>query len=231
MTYSGLILALIAYAAYAALFFRLLWRILFLLKASNLLNTGYERPAKASVSADVKSLSDIIFLTRLLKANEWLWLGEWLFHITFLMVMIRHLRYFIEPVPEWIMDFQTAGIGASYVFLLALVYIMAFKLFIEKKKYLSSYNFFLLTLLFLIAVSGFLMKNFIRTDIVNVKAFMTGIFSFKILEPPGSMLFSFHLITSLIFLIFLPAHIFAAPLTMIDARRRDEGLEKVLHED
>ncbi|MBT9168624.1 MAG: hypothetical protein DDT19_01972 [Syntrophomonadaceae bacterium] len=200
-------------------------------KASNLLNIGHGRPTRASVSADVKSLSDIIFLTRLFKVNEWLWLGEWLFHITFLMVMIRHLRYFIDPVPDWVMNFQTAGICAGYVFLLALVYIMAFKLFIEKKKYLSSYNFFLLTLLFLIAVSGFLMKNFIRTDIVNVKTFMIGVFSFKILEPPVSMLFSIHLIVSLIFLIFLPAHIIAAPLTIIDARRRDEGLEKVLHED
>ena len=88
-----------------------------LLKASNLLNTGYGRPARAFVRADVKSLSDIIFLTRLLKVNEWLWLGVAVsYHL--LMVMIRHLRYFIEPVPDWIMDFQTAGIGASYVFLL-----------------------------------------------------------------------------------------------------------------
>ncbi|RJQ39062.1 MAG: hypothetical protein C4550_06135 [Nitrospiraceae bacterium] len=75
------------------------------------------------------------------------------------------------------------------------------------------------------------MKNFIPADIVNIKAFMTGIFYFKILEPPASMLFFFHLIVSLIFLIFLPAHIFAAPLTIIDARRRDEGIEEVLHED
>jgi len=230
LNYYGLILALLVYTSYAALFLRLLWRILFLLKASELANAGNKPPAKASAKIITNGIFDIMFLARLFRANECLWLGEWLFHITFLMVMVRHLRYFIEPVPQWLVDFQTAGIGAGYVFLLALVYIMAFKLFIEKKKYLSSYNFFLLTLLLLIAVSGFLMKNFIQADIVNVKTFMMGVFSFRMYQAPSSILFSFHLIMSLIFLIFLPTHVFSAPYTILEAHKHDEELKGLMYE-
>ena len=44
-------------------------------------------------------------------SNKWLWLGGLVFHWSFLIIFIRHFRFFIEPVPwcitalEWVDSF------------------------------------------------------------------------------------------------------------------------------
>jgi len=35
-------------------------------------------------------------------SSKWLWLGAILFHWGFLIVLLRHIRFFSYPVPEWI---------------------------------------------------------------------------------------------------------------------------------
>ena len=80
------------------------------------------------------SLCDILMFRRLLKANDVLWFGEWVFHFSFLIVILRHLRYFLNPVPEWIWSLQPLGIIAGYVLPIAIIYIAIMKVCIEKKK-------------------------------------------------------------------------------------------------
>ena len=45
---------------------------------------------------------DVVFLGRVFVVNPALWFGEWVFHASFLLVLLRHLRYFLDPVPAWV---------------------------------------------------------------------------------------------------------------------------------
>ncbi|UCC44694.1 MAG: menaquinol oxidoreductase, partial [Candidatus Zixiibacteriota bacterium] len=39
-------------------------------------------------------------------ADKWLWAAGLAFHWSFLIILIRHVKYFIEPVPPWILTVQ-----------------------------------------------------------------------------------------------------------------------------
>ncbi|HXX56373.1 MAG TPA: hypothetical protein VEI96_00065 [Thermodesulfovibrionales bacterium] len=173
---------------------------------------------------------DILFFRRLLSVNDVLWLGEWIFHLSFVLVILGHLRYFLNPVPQWVWALQPFGTVAGYALPFALLYISTVKFLVEKKKYVSSYNFLLLILIFALSISGLLMKTVYHPDIASVKTFVMGMVTFRFGAVPGSALFIFHFALFLALMVNLPTHIFAAPLVLIGARQREETLSRVIHE-
>jgi len=177
----------------------------------------------------VSMLMEIALLRRLLKANPLLWVWEWLFHASFALIMIRHLRYFLDPVPDWVTALQPPGLIAGYILPFSLLAILFIKLFVEKG-YVSSANFFLLVLLLAVGASGLAMTTVIKTDLVGIKHFAMGIVTFGPAAAPRSYTFFLHFILFLLFVLYLPSHILTAPLSIIEARRREEGLKLVLHE-
>jgi nitrate reductase gamma subunit len=183
---------------------------------------------RLSCRAALKTTGDIFFLTRLLKTNDVLWFGEWLFHCSFLLVVIRHLRYVLDPVPGWVAFMQPAGIIASYLLPAALLYILILKLAVDRS-YAPLYNLFLLVLLLLLIATGFLMRTAARADIVATKVFILGIVHFSPQALPGNLLFSLHFILFLLLILCLPTHIVAAPLIMLEAREREDNLRQILH--
>lgn len=189
------------------------------------------RPEEMKMKTIMKGVCDILFLRRLLAVNDLLWIGEWIFHVSFVLVILRHLRYFLDPVPQWVWVIQTPGIIAGYVLPLSLAYVLVVKLLIEKKRYVSTYNFFLLVLIFVISVSGLLMQTAGHPDVVSVKAFIMGIMTFEVVAAPEDVFFIAHFIMVLAFMVSVPAHVFAAPLVLIDARQREEALRTVVHEE
>jgi nitrate reductase gamma subunit len=188
-----------------------------------------ERSGRIRLRTFMAAACDILFFRRLLSANDVLWFGEWAFHVSFMLVILRHLRYFLNPVPHWIWAVQTPGIIAGYLLPITLVYILVVKA-LSEMKYFSSYNFLLLLLIFVISINGLLMKTIYRPDIVSVKAFIMGILGFGFPAVPGSFFFILHFILVLLLIANLPTHIFAAPLTLIGARQREENLQQVIHE-
>ena len=202
-------------------------RFLTLWKASRTIRTIMPEDSPAPLSV-LKGIGDILFLTRLMEADDLLWLAEWTFHFSFVLVFLRHLRYVLEPVPGWVWHFQTPGLIAGYILPVSLLCILAIKL--RGKEYLPSYNLFLLVLLFLIGISGLLLKTIFHSDVVAAKDFMLGIFTFSPRNQPLSPLFTMHYLLVLVLFASLPFHMFAAPFVIMEARMRDEGLEKVIHE-
>ena len=204
--------------------------------AAKALTWAKSGPARTVTSKDIKlnallkGVCDILFLRRLLLVNDILWIGEWLFHFTFILVILRHLRYFLNPVPQWVWALQTPGIIAGYVLPVSLAYILIVKFLVEKKKYFSTYNFFLLLLMLALSVSGLLMKTVYHPDIVSVKTFALGIVTFRFAAAPASALFIFHFAVVLALIVNLPTHVFAAPLVLVGARQREEALNEVIHE-
>jgi nitrate reductase gamma subunit len=203
-------------------------RFLTLWEAWRAISTSTPRTTTTPVMA-VKMIGDIFFLGRLMRSSDLLWLAEWSFHCSFVLVLLRHLRFMLSPAPGWVWYFQTPGLIAGYIMPVSLICIFVIKIY-GKREYLPSYNLFLLILLFLIGTSGLLLKTVFHVDLVEVKNFMLGVFTFAPAKPPASFLFVAHYLLVLILFASLPSHMFAAPFVIMENRRREEGLELVVHE-
>ncbi len=226
----GTLLSLGYYAATLAFLGGILSRFLILWKAYRSMGPVMTSGPKMTPAAFIKAAGDMVFLGRLLKVHDVLWAGEWIFHWSLVLVVLRHLRYFFNPVPGWIAFIQPAGIIAGCVLPLALIYILTVKLVIEKG-YAPSYNFFLLALILLTGATGILLRTASRTDITQVKIFVLGILSFRPEAAPGGLLFIVHYMLVLLLVLYLPSHIFTAPFVMLDAREREEELKRLIHEE
>lgn len=229
----GTFLIIFAYLCYAIFLLRIIWRIVLLLMVrenspSVLQSNRFSE--RTTVRTFMKAARDIVFLTRLFRTNPLLWIGEWIFHAAFILVLIRHLRYVLDHSPDWLMNIMFLGMLAGYVLPASLIFILVVKLCIEKKKYFSTQNFLLLSLLLLLSITGIIMNEFIHPDIMEIKIFVLNALSLKIIPAPASVLFIIHFITASVFLALLPAHIFAAPFTMLEARKHDDLLDQVMHE-
>ncbi len=124
----------------------------------------------------------------------WLWLFSLAFHYSFLTVIIRHLRFFSEPVPGWVkfiegldslMEIGLPIILISGVVLLGAVTVLFIRrLIIPTVRYISlPADFFPLYLIMGIALTGILMRYFLKTDIVGVKELAMGLVQFRPVVP------------------------------------------------
>lgn len=173
--------------------------------------------------------ADIILLRRLLRANPLIWFWEWLFHVSFTLVLIRHLRYFMDPVPDWIVAMQPLGIIAGCALPFSLLVILCIKLG-PANNFFPPYNFFLIVLLLALSATGLLMTWAIKTDLAGIKHFSMGIVTFHPEIVQWSYPFLLHFVIFLMFILYLPSHIFTAPLSILDAQKRGDELKLVIHE-
>ncbi len=145
-----------------------------------------------------------------------LWVGALAFHYAFLTVLIRHLRFFMEPVPGIIISLETVdsffqiGLPVLYlsgaVLLAAVVYLLIRRILIAQVRYISlASDFFPLFLIGGIAVTGILMRYFTKADIVSIKQLTMGLATFHPTLPDGiSNLFFVHLFFVSILLAYFP---------------------------
>jgi nitrate reductase gamma subunit len=139
-------------------------------------------------------------------SSKWLWLGAIAFHYSLLTILIRHLRFFTEPVLPFVNLLATidsffqvyvpALYISSIVFLLAVVYLLLRRVFDCKTGYISLFSdYFPLFLILGIGISGVFMRYFYRVDVVAVKELAMGIVTFHPAIPSESIgsLFYIHL--------------------------------------
>lgn len=231
MTSLGKILIVAAYCVYAAFWVRFFTHVLVWWRAARRLSASASAPVPRS-RAKVLALTaaDVFFFGRLLVVNPALWLGEWVFHVSLLLVLLRHLRYFLDPVPAWVWSIQFTGAIAGYVLLLSLVYILVIRLFTAMEKYASRANMFLLGLVLVISSIGVVMHAWLTPNLLDVKFFARGFLCLSPAPAPESLLFMTHVILVLVLVPFLPTHIFTAPLVMMEARKREQALYGVMHD-
>jgi nitrate reductase gamma subunit len=226
----GLILFVAAYCAYAAFLCRVTGNVVMWARAARRLDGRLPTPPP-SARLYAGAAADIVLFLRLLRSNGFLWLGSWTFHAALLLVVLRHARYVLEPVPDVIARLQTLGAIAGYVLPVSIGYLILLRSAGRERyvsRYVSRYNFGLLGLLFAISVSGLAMRTLVRPDLVDVKEFVLGILTFRLQALPGSILFAFHFLLVLLLLPLLPSHIVSAPLVLFDARRREEQVKHVM---
>jgi len=149
-------------------------------------------------------------------STKWLWLGALAFHYAFFTILIRHLRFFLEPVPGVIaaMDkadsFFQIGLPPLYqtdlVILAALAFLLLRRLFEPQVRYISfASDFFPLALIGAIATTGVLMRYFIRVDVTAIKQLAMGLATFSPAVPQGvGALFFAHLFLICALLAYFP---------------------------
>ncbi|MBI4665844.1 MAG: respiratory nitrate reductase subunit gamma [Nitrospinae bacterium] len=148
---------------------------------------------------------EVLLFTSLFKGNKWTWLGGYVFHVAFAVVIFRHLRYFLHPVPEVIAYLGPAGIWAGVILLGAAGYLFARRLWVDRARYISSgADFFALSLIGLIAATGLLMKFVIRTDVAMVKDFMMSVITFSPRQMPEDPMFMLHLGLVILLMVYFP---------------------------
>lgn len=148
--------------------------------------------------------------------EKWLWIAGLVFHWSFLIVVIRHLRFFVDPVPGlvkilekvdgfFLVDLQ--GVYITGILLLAAVtFLFIRRVMIPQVRYISlAADYFPLFIIMGIAVTGILMRYFTRVDVVAIKELAVGLFTFNPSVPEGiSIFFYIHLFLVSTLLCYFP---------------------------
>jgi nitrate reductase gamma subunit len=150
-------------------------------------------------------IGDALWFPNLFKGDKFLWATGFAFHLLLWVVLLRHLRYFLYPVPGWVEGIQTPGLYAGYLLPVALALMLARRLVDEKALYISILgDYFSLFLLLAITLSGTLLGVYFRTYLVEVKAYALSLIHFNPSVPQVHWLFGLHLSLVMILLIYFP---------------------------
>ncbi len=148
---------------------------------------------------------EVVLFESLFKANLWTWGLGWMFHGSLMVVLLRHLRYFTEPVWGWVALIQPIGMYAGITLLLGVCGLWARRVFVERIRYISTPSDHLMLLLFIfIAGSGLMMKFFVHTDVIGVKGFFRGWMQFSVQPLPADALLYLHLLSVAVLLAIFP---------------------------
>lgn len=149
-------------------------------------------------------------------SSKWLWLFALLFHYSFLVIFIRHFRFFMEPVPapitfvadlDGILQVGTPRFYLSGALILgALLFLLGRRLLDKKLRYISLANdYFPLFLLLGIVCTGMWMRYIGKTDIASVKELVMGIVAMHPAIPAGvGSVFYIHIFLVSVLLMYFP---------------------------
>jgi len=148
---------------------------------------------------------EVIVFKSLFKANKWIWLFGWAFHVGLLLVLLRHLRYVTEPVWSWVALIQPFGKYAAFAMVFGLFGLWMRRFLVDRIRYISSpSDHLMLMLLIAIGLSGLGMKYVAHADIVAVKTFMLGLLHFDLQPLPFNPYLITHLSLVVILMIIFP---------------------------
>ncbi len=148
--------------------------------------------------------------------NKFLWLGALAFHWSFLFIFLRHLRFFLEPVPGFVLAAQNADgffqvgtpilYATDLIILAALIYLLLRRTSDSRIRYISLFaDYFALFLLIGLVLSGVFLRYFVRTDLTQVKALAMSLVTLSPVVPAGVGSFFFiHLFLLSVLIAYFP---------------------------
>ena len=146
-----------------------------------------------------------------------LWVAALAFHYAFLVVLLRHFRFFTSPIPavvqfiealDGIIQIGLPGLFLSGVILpAAILFLLARRLFDAKVRYISqAADYFPLFLILGIALTGIFMRYFTKVDVTGIKELTMGLVTFSPTIPDGiGNLFYAHMFLVSILFAYFPA--------------------------
>jgi len=128
--------------------------------------------------------------------DKYLWVAALAFHWCFLLVFLRHMRFFLEPTP-WLVTFLDGFDGffqltvptfllTNAVITAALLYLLGRRLLDSQVRYISlPADYFALFLLLAVVGSGIFMRYVAKVDVVGVKELSLGLVTLQPVMPEG----------------------------------------------
>lgn len=147
---------------------------------------------------------------------KWLWLLGIMFHYSFLIIVLRHFRFFMEPIPSFVEAIASVDgffqIMVPTVFISDLLFLGAVTLLFFRRvalpqvRYISlPADYFALFLILGIGISGVLMRNFFKVDLLGVKSLAISLFTLHPALTPGiHPIFYVHLFLVSVLLAYFP---------------------------
>jgi nitrate reductase gamma subunit len=175
---------------------------------------------------------EVVLFESLFRGNKWTWIFGWMFHFGLLLVTLRHLRYFMEPVWFPIQLVQPFGIYGGMAMIVGLGGLWARRFLVDRVRYISSpSDHLILALLVLIGCTGLLMKFVFHTDVVDIKAFFLGLYTYEIQPLPADPLLLLHLfLVALLMIVFPYSKLLHAPgLFFSPTRNQADNPREVRH--
>ncbi len=153
----------------------------------------------------MRMFREVVFFESLFKGTKWTWIFSWMFHMGLFLVLLRHVRYFIDPVWLPIQLIQPFGKYAAFAMVVGLLGLLARRIFVDRVRYISAPSDYLwLLLLMVIGFSGLMMTFVIHTDIVMVKNFFTGFWTLSGGDLPMDPVLLIHLTMVAVLMLLLP---------------------------
>jgi len=195
------------------------------IKSSPLENPSTGLGATARVLLEVLTFRSLFRNTRaelkeggrlVYSADKWLWAAALAFHYSFLVVLLRHFRFFASPVPAFVMWLQGLDgffqIGVPEVYLTDVVLVAAVGFLLLRRladarlRYLSLVaDYFPLALILGIGISGIWIRYIGKVDVESVKNLAIGLVTFRPAVPRGiGSLFYVHLFLVCVLFAYFP---------------------------
>ena len=181
--------------------------------------------------------TEVVFFNSLFRATKWTWIFGWIFHVSLLLAFFRHLRYLISPdtfiwplVDNMVV--QSFGHYAGFAMLFGLAGLFGRRLFVDRVRYISSPSDYLMLILIMgIAGTGLSIAYLAHTDIVQLKAFIMGLFLFDWQNLPDDLVLLAHLTMVLALMMIFPiSKLLHAPgLFMAPTRYQLDNPREVRH--
>ena len=153
----------------------------------------------------LRMFREVVFFESLFKSNKWIWLFGYIFHASLLLIVLRHFRYFTEPVWTIISLIQPFGLYAGFACVLGLAGLWIRRFTVERVRYISNpSDHLMLALLAAIVLSGLFMRFVEHTDIVALKAFILGLMYFEWHPMPADPILMIHLGLVIVLMIIFP---------------------------
>jgi len=153
------------------------------------LEVGLFRSLFRNTKAELRDGPRLVF-----DEHKWLWLAALAFHWSFLVIFLRHLRFFLEPIPGFVNALSSLDgffqVGAPVLYVTDVVIVLALGYLLQRRlrdpqvRYVSLFaDYFPLFLLLGLVLTGVLMRYFIRIDTVAVKQLAMGLVTLSPVIP------------------------------------------------
>jgi len=175
---------------------------------------------------------EVVLFESLFKSSKWTWVFGWTFHMALLLVVLRHLRYFQEPVWLPVVLVQPFGTYAGFAMVAGLGGLWARRWLVDRVRYISTpSDHLMLALLLAIGITGLGMRFVAHTDIVAVKMFVLGLMRLDLQSLPADPVLLVHLgFVALLMIIFPISKLLHAPgLFFSPTRNQADNAREVRH--
>lgn len=202
-------LTFLAYAVVGIFLVGFLWKIsVYALSSAPLLIPTTPAPVTRS-GVVFRLFREVALFESLFKADKLLWVGGYAFHAALALVLLRHLRYFVDPLPPIFGHYQIVGVLAGFGMVGALGFLLARRFLIDRIRHISSLaDYLFLVLLLGIGLTGLVMNFVLRPDIVAIKLAMTTLWTSPSATlsaaTPGDVVFVVHLVMVAVLLVVFP---------------------------